>query len=90
MSCFLTLKKHKKEMFKYRSFYVTLVLSIGISVLIALFNYNILPSLLTMNKSYLMLVYSPLLFIVAALFIYLFKDYEIVAKALKKVKLKRK
>lgn len=90
MSCFLTLKKHKQEMFNYRSFYLTLVMSIGLSVLIALFNFSILPTLTGLSKTMLVAVYSPLMILIVALFVYLFKDYTVVAKVLRKVKLKKK
>lgn len=90
LSCFFTLKKHKQEMFNYRSFYIILISSIGLSALIAGFNIKILPYLIDMSKPMLFAVYSPLILVIAALFLYIFKDYAVVAKALKKLKLKRK
>lgn len=90
LSCFFTLKKHNQEMFNYRSFYIILALSIGLSTLIALFNISILPYLIDMKKPLLFAVYSPFLIVIGGLFIYLFKDYAAVAKALKKLKLVKK
>lgn len=90
LSCFFTLKKHKQTMFNYRSFYMILVLSVLSSIAISIFNYSVLPYLLTVTKSMLLAFYSPFLLIIMILFVFLFKEYSVVAKLLKKIKILRK